>query len=68
MTALRDFLVRFGVVILVPTCAAGLVVVLASIMPPREERKSPTEINFRAACDAAKGTAVWNGRHWECVK
>lgn len=26
------------------------------------------EVNFRAACDAAKGQTVWNGRHWECLK
>ena len=68
MSALRDFLVGFGVVILVPTCAAGLVVVLDFIAPPREDRKSPTEINFRAACEAVKGKAAWNGKHWECLR
>ena len=26
------------------------------------------EVNFRAACDAAKGQTVWNGRYWECLK
>ena len=29
---------------------------------------SQTAVNFRAACEAAKGNAVWNGRHWECLK
>ena len=26
------------------------------------------ESQYRAACDAAKGRVVWNGKHWECLK
>lgn len=29
---------------------------------------SQTEIDFRAACTAVKGNAIYNGRHWECLK
>ena len=30
--------------------------------------RNTIEVNFRAACDAAKGQTVWNGRNWECLK
>ena len=23
---------------------------------------------FKAACQSANGTAVWNGKNWECIK
>ena len=29
---------------------------------------SDTASRFRAACDAANGKTVWNGKYWECWK
>ena len=68
MTTLREAL--FGIAAI---CAALLAVALivkglAAIMPPREQRQTQAEIDFRAACAAAKGITVWNSRHWECIK
>ena len=68
MTTLREAL--FGIAAI---CAAALAVALIvvgfnAIMPPREQRRTQVEIDFRAACAAAKGITVWNSRHWECIK
>lgn len=65
---LRDLLlVTFGVI--AALLIAGLIVLgLDAVMTSREQRQSPTEINFRAACAAKNGITVWNSRHWECLK
>lgn len=31
-------------------------------------KQNPTESSYRAACSQVKGTVVWNGRNWECLK
>ena len=68
MSTLRQLLLALAGIFAILVITALVVAGLAVIMPPPERRQSPTAINFRAACEAAKGNAVWNGRHWECIK
>ena len=68
MTTLRELLLVLAGVFAILVITALVVAGLDVIMPHPERRQSPTAINFRAACEAAKGNAVWNGRHWECLK
>jgi len=68
MTTLRELLTGLAVILGILTAVTLIVVGLGAIMPPREARQSQTETNFRSACAAVKGSAVWNGRHWECIK
>jgi|LauGreDrversion4_2_1035121.scaffolds.fasta_scaffold223826_2 hypothetical protein len=65
MTDLRESLSALAVIFAGLAVVALIVVGLSAIMPPREQR---VETDFRAACAAVKGNAVWNGRHWECLK
>lgn len=65
---MKDFISGLAVIFGTAAVVALSIVGLEKIMPPREQRQSPTELNFRAACKAATGNAVWNGRHWECLK
>ena len=68
MNTLREALI--GIVwILAGLLVMVLVVVgIDAMLPPKEQRVGPTEADFRAACAAVKGNAIWNGRHWECLK
>lgn len=68
MSILRGALSGLAIIFSIFMMVALIVVGLDAIMPPREQRQSPNEINFRSACAAVKGSAVWNGRHWECLK
>jgi len=68
MTTLREDLLGLAVIFAGLAVVALIVVGLNEIMPPRERRVTQTESDFRAACAAVKGNAVWNGRHWECLK
>ena len=33
-----------------------------------QTQQEQRESQYRAACDAAKGRVVWNGKHWECLR
>lgn len=68
MTTLREFLISIFLILAILVCVGGVVVGISAVMSPREQRVSPTESSFRAACEAVKGNAAWNGRHWECLK
>jgi len=68
MSILRGLISGLAIVFAILVLAALIVVGLNNVMPPREQRQSPTELNFRASCEAVKGSVVWNGRHWECLK
>lgn len=68
MTTLRDALSGLAVIFAILVVVTLIVAGLAAIMPPREQRQTQAEIDFRAACAAAKGITVWNSRHWECLK
>jgi hypothetical protein len=49
----------------------GIVIVLfaaAGIVDSFTRKENQLEVDFRAACSQANGKAVWNGRHWECLK
>ena len=49
----------------------GIVIVLfaaVGIVDSFTRKENPLEIEFRAACAQVNGKAVWNGRHWECLK
>ena len=68
MITLRESLLGLAVIFAGLAVVALIVVGLSAIMPPREQRQTQAEIDFRAACAAAKGITVWNSRHWECLK
>lgn len=69
MSTLRQIFSTMLWVLFILFCAACLVVGLAAVMGPASRgAQSPTEASFRAACAAVNGNAVWNGRHWECLK
>jgi uncharacterized membrane protein YqjE len=68
MTALFEWLLGLAIIFTGLVVTTLIVVVLSAIMPPREQRQTQAEIDFRAACAAVKGNAAWNGRHWECLK
>ena len=68
MSTLRESLLGLAVICFALLAVALIVKGLAAIMPPREQRQTQVEIDFRAACAAANGRAVWNSRHWECIK
>ena len=68
MNTLRELLLGLAVIFATALAVALIVAGLAEIMPPREQRQTQAEIDFRAACAAAKGITVWNSRHWECIK
>ena len=68
MTTLRELLLGLAFIFAALVMVALIVAGIDAIMPPPERQQSQTAINFRAACEAAKGNAVWNGRHWECIK
>ena len=61
---MKNFMEGSAWVLAVLGISFAVVVGLAAIMPPRGQ----TEASFRAACASVKGNAVWNGRHWECLK
>lgn len=51
----------------------GIVIVLFAAVGTvgsftRKENPLEVEVEFRAACAQVNGRAVWNGRHWECLK
>jgi hypothetical protein len=68
MTTLREAVITIWWILVLLCCVVGIVVGLSAVMPPREVRLSQTEVDFHSACAAVKGRAVWNGRHWECLK
>lgn len=68
MTALRESLFGIAAICAALVMVALIVKGLAAIMPPREQRQTQAEIDFRAACAAVNGRTVWNSRHWECIK
>lgn len=68
MSTLRTALTGIFWVLVMLMCVGGVVVGISEVMPPREQRVNPNEAAFRAACAAVNGNAVWNGRHWECLK
>ena len=68
MNTLRELFTGLAIVLAILVAVTLIVVGLGAIMPPREDRQSQIETNFRAACTEVKGHTVWNGRHWECIK
>jgi hypothetical protein len=58
-----------AVIVMVLLVTAGVVVLFTDLFPNSFVRKEhPTDARFRAACMQVNGNAVWNGRHWECLK
>ena len=56
-------------IVMVLLVTAGVVVLFTDLFPNSFVRKeSPIDTQFRAACTQVNGKAVWNGRHWECLK
>ena len=68
MTTLREVLLGLAVIFTTALAVALIVAGFTAIMPPREQRQTQAEIDFRAACAAKNGITVWNSRHWECIK
>ena len=58
-------LTGLAVIVMALLIAAGIVVLFNGSL---ERKENPTDARFRAACMQVNGTAVWNGRHWECLK
>lgn len=63
MSILRGLISGLAIVFAILVLVALIVVGLNKVIP-----QSPTATNFHAACAELKGNAVWNGRHWECLK
>ena len=57
-----------SILLVIGFCTCCLVLLLAAAGFGQISGASQTEIDFRAACDAVKGTSVWNGRNWSCLK
>ena len=58
-----------GLLIFVALCFVGVIGGgVADRLTQSYKTQSQTENDFRAACAAVKGHAVWNGAHWECLK
>ena len=68
MNTLRESLLGLAAIFASLVTVALIVVGLDAIMPPREQRQTQAETEFRAACAAVNGRTVWNSRHWECIK
>jgi hypothetical protein len=64
---IRDALTALGLFGVIISAAAGFTVLLASL-GVGERKESPIDTQFRAACTQVNGVAVWNGKHWECLK
>ena len=64
-TTVRDVLMAIVLFSLIMSVAAGLTFLLTSAVGGKE---SPIDTRFRAACTQVNGVAVWNGKHWECLK
>jgi hypothetical protein len=62
---LSDTIAGIVGIVIVLFATAGIVVLLNGSFTRKE---NPLEVDFRAACSQANGKAVWNGRHWECLK
>lgn len=58
----REYAVGLGILVLV---IAVFVIALALWAGKSWER---TAEQFQAACVEARGTAVWNGKYWECLR
>lgn len=43
---------------------AAIVLILVAVFAGAGRNKE----KFQAACDQAKGTAVWDGRQYQCIK
>jgi hypothetical protein len=58
-----------AVIVIILLATAGVVVLFTNLFADSFARKeSPIDTQFRAACTQVNGKAVWNGRHWECLK
>ena len=57
--------VEIGLVISAAVTALGVVFMAIGFLGKTQE---DIGVEFRAACSQASGKAVWNGRHWECLK
>ena len=66
-TTVRDALTGLVLIAFIILSAAGLTVLLASVGVGKRE-ESPTDTRFRTACTQVNGVAIWNGKHWECLK
>lgn len=49
-----------AIVVMAVFCLLGLVFMFSGFI--RQESA------YKAACEKISGTAVWNGRYWECLK
>lgn len=64
---MRDFLTGLLGFFFLVLVVAGVVVGLTQAGFDVGVRPT-THDKFVEACSKVKGTAVWNGRHWECLK
>ena len=61
----RDALIAVLVVVfLLFTMVAGGVALFKSV----DHEQQRIALEFKGACEAKSGQAVWNGRYWECLR
>ena len=65
---MHDVLIGLLGIVAVLFFAAAGVYALTEMGVEAGRKTSQIEIDFRAACTAVKGNAVYNGRSWECLK
>ena len=68
--SIRQFLKELLIALLLLFIIAVIVFVVGANFTDSAHRTQleQRESQYRAACAAVKGNAVWNGRHWECLK
>lgn len=47
---------------------AALIMGVAALFNLGQEQSEKTRLEFKEACEAVHGTAVWNNKHWECLR
>ena len=46
----------------------GLIMGAVTLFNAGEKQSERTRLEFREACEAVNGKAVWNNKYWECLK
>lgn len=65
---MKKFFIDIALCAVALCIVAALVATLATMFHPTEGYHERIEREFRAACEATNGKAVWSGRAWECLK
>jgi len=47
---------------------AGIILSAVAFFQEAQARNQQTSEAFKSACESTGGKAVWNFKHWECLK